>query len=193
VTRLLTAANCKPIPPISYGWSEAREFQDRPSPTSRQQQVRARCLCRHEFDSVQPKAADAPSPLIHTRFMGMELDAALKTQINLALANALLGVKSADVSADAIGELVTAGVSFASARHNRKSLNKYAVSSTAAPVIRQQVSLTQPFIPRFQFTFLTHVSAVSLPPGVGDRVNVASRYPPLMPHAKPFDLSIIFA
>lgn len=137
---MLTTAIDKPICPISYGWSEAREFQDRPSPTSRQQQVGARALpppaCA---DSLQPKAADAPSPLIHTRFMGMDLDAALKTQINLALANALLGVKSADVSADAIGELVTAGVSLISARHNRKRLINYAVSSTAAPVIRQQV------------------------------------------------------
>jgi hypothetical protein len=92
---------------MRYGWSEARDFQDRPSPTSRQQPT--------------TKIAEAPSPLIHSRFLGMELDSALKTQINLALANALAGVKSADVSAEAISELVVA------------------VSSTAAPVIRQQL------------------------------------------------------
>jgi hypothetical protein len=40
----------------------------------------------------------------------MELDAALKTQINLALANALLGIKSAELSADAMSELVAAGI-----------------------------------------------------------------------------------
>ena len=114
-----------------------------------------RCLRQRAPDSLQPKAADAMSPLIHTRFLGMDLDAALKTQINLALANALLGVKSADVSADAIGELVTAGVSLISARHNRKRLINYTVSSTAAPVIRQQVCLTQRFTRRFQFTLFT--------------------------------------
>jgi hypothetical protein len=65
---------------------------------------------RNHSRCSQSKAADAPSPLIHTRFLGMELDAALKTQINLALANALLGIKSAELSADAMSELVAAGI-----------------------------------------------------------------------------------
>ena len=60
---------------------------------------------------------------MHTRFLGMDLDAALKTQINHALANALSAVKAANVSPGAVAELLAA------------------VSSTAAPVIRQQLLL----------------------------------------------------
>lgn len=46
---------------------------------------------------------------MHTRFLGMELDANLKTQINHALAIALQGIKSATLSKEAVAELLTAG------------------------------------------------------------------------------------
>ena len=46
---------------------------------------------------------------MHTRFLGMELDANLKTQINHALAIALQGIKSATLSKDAVAELLAAG------------------------------------------------------------------------------------
>jgi hypothetical protein len=46
---------------------------------------------------------------MHTRFLGMELDANLKTQINHALAIALQGIKSATLSKEAVVELLTAG------------------------------------------------------------------------------------
>lgn len=39
----------------------------------------------------------------------MDLDAALKTQINTALANALQGIKSATLSKEAVVDLVAAG------------------------------------------------------------------------------------
>jgi hypothetical protein len=47
--------------------------------------------------------------MLHTRFLGMELDATIKTQINHALANALQGIKSATLSKEAVMELLTAG------------------------------------------------------------------------------------
>ncbi len=47
---------------------------------------------------------------MHTRFLGMELDAALKTQINHALASALLGIKATNLSKGAVVELLNAGL-----------------------------------------------------------------------------------
>jgi hypothetical protein len=59
----------------------------------------------------QSKVSDGVPSLLHTRFLGLELDASLKTQINQSLANALVAIKAADIAPADVAELLNAGIS----------------------------------------------------------------------------------